>query len=156
MPAGLGIAIGPDCCEEPSPTSGCANCSTGQAPDQLQLVLAGITGSGAGGDCGTILNGTWVLNRIGIGEPCQWESSLYDNACAASGQSKITVSLSNVVGNYVLNVLIKTGDFGSITFEKNFGTTKPDCLDWSNEDIPFVSDTTCCDASLGSAKITSI
>ena len=68
----------PDCCG-----TNCIHCQTGTAPNQYQIVVAGV-GNASCSDCGDF-NATWVVDFAGIdGHPCLWTYTLSSTICTAT------------------------------------------------------------------------
>jgi hypothetical protein len=130
----FGVGLWPVAFLFPSCTCcGCIHCTS--TPSQMQLDIAGITGTVNAGQCSsaacTALNGTWVLDLVGGGD-CRW--TLGDNYCTAI--QCLIVEVNTGIPNYD----VKAGwhsDCTGLSVFFNFATlshtpTAPDCSAFSS------------------------
>ena len=135
------------CCEEEGNT--CFNCSVAGFGD-VSVSISGYGYSGSGCDdtfsttnCCTTANATYIVPFVGIGGTCAWTdiTAHPTNGCFL----EIRVTVEQVGSDYVLRVDLRQGcglqpgNTHDVIYEKNFGTTKPDCSNWSNEAVTHSS-----------------
>lgn len=165
---GLGFKVGPNCCCT-GVVESCCDDSTNPIPSELLLDIAGVTGGDAcaGQDCSNLYTDSetpislsvsgciWRTTRLTT-DPC---TESFPGVCADTNYSveaKIIKDLAS--GDYILRVeQVSSASNTTVTWEYNFGTTKPDCNAFDTAItltlISVVSDDDCCDFSGATATI---
>lgn len=114
------------CCER-----NCIHCTNGW-PTSWTVDIASVgAGACAVGDCSS-LNATYVVDNITV-TPCQSQEPI-TNVC---NYIELFVSITKPGADYVL--LVRPGGASDLRWEKNLGTTKPDCRTFSGEICLHVS-----------------
>lgn len=136
------VSIGPDC----------TNCSgTGTTPLNITCHIPAGTFSNSGCSFCTDVNNTDVACSE-FGHGCEWAYPIVgtdDIGCGSLGFS-VDIQLNKIGSNYKIQIAIAFGTSGAtaIHWEKDLGTSKPDCMAFSSLEIPFKDDTNSdCNAS---------
>lgn len=131
------------CCEG---CDTCALCSDGCEPDAWQVDFTGYTNSGSCTNCATYLNVSRVISTP-IGGDCEKQDGITDTLTACLFEltpPRCRVTVRTQSSNYYIRVVyaFNTGfAITTVTYEKNYGTTKPNCRALSAEEIPYLSHT---------------
>lgn len=121
----------------------CANCNGNEAPCCWKVVVSGIV-DGSCASCDEFLNRTYYLEDD---TGCSWSS---DAICGVCDPSLITLDIVEEGGNYKIRVTL-----GAHVWEKNYGTTKPECCTLSSESLTHTTNSGDCDSSSATCVITS-
>lgn len=133
------------CCGEEEPCS-CTHCS-GRSPCCWQITISGIVDD-ACGDC-DCLNGTFFAGSESTGcSVSERFTPLFTSIC---GETDISVDVTFTGGDYKITIAI-----GDNTWEKNYGGTKPDCINLADESIPYLASSDNCDGSSSTCLLTAL
>lgn len=157
-------AVAENCCCE-GEEEGCGPCIVGSAPNQFQVVLAGIVSGGGCYKC-EILNGTFVLDWFSgptvLGE-CRYRYLLDDTPCACIYNGVVWLQVGPGGGFRVdasCDLACYFPPCSHIVFYKDYWAEEAveiNCLDLTDEDIPFSSNVGGhCDASAATCRVTSL
>lgn len=115
----------------------CNNCAA-ELPKRLSLHLTGVDNADPA-VCTTChcLNRHWCLQRS-CG--CTWKGSIYSIGHCIGGY--VYADLVYEGGDYILRVT-----YGTAVWEKNYGTIKPDCAAFDEEELTLISNFDACDLS---------
>ena len=116
----------------PTPGADCTNCSTGTSPLNMTVDPTGAFTNGTGTCCTTLTNQICVQDG---GNPCLWTGPLVN--CGAAGNIDFTVTITFNGSNYFLNVI--TSANSNLTWQKDLGTSAPNCSGFSSLAVPFLS-----------------
>ncbi len=119
----------------------CNNCSENKPPCCLIVTLSGIT-DGTCSFCDITMNRSFACYYT---SNCTWVGSIPD--CCDDCEDTITVTLTESSGDYILTVTV-----GDDIWEVNLGTSKPDCSNWSDLNVPI--DTSGSGCTTGSSSCT--
>ena len=120
----------------------CANCENGLAPLEWAVSIDGIANNPCT-DC-VDMNQTYILPQL---TSCQWRISGIEPQAICRARPYPTDSMAMLVrvfkdgSDYKISVQIyqESPLTSFLKFEKNYGTTKPTCISFSGESIPWVS-----------------
>ena len=133
-----------DCCGDCD--CRCANCSTSDAPCCFRVTFASIANDGCT-DC-SWLNQSFYLTQT-VGDDCIWECSPVDGMPCDPTVIRLTVYKDGT--DYKVKV-----ELGNHIWEKNYGTSKPDCCGFSSESITHITDSGDCDTSSATCSVTAL
>jgi hypothetical protein len=131
----------PYCCCPTTPPAyfRCVNCSGAgdNAPEYMTVYVAGIE-NGSCSSCATY-NGTFLIG-LNPGLECAWQSGFLDSPCGTAANWFVQVNVTLVGSDYIVSVYVRI-DSGTTVFawQKNYGTAKPDCLEFVGLSVPYVS-----------------
>ncbi len=134
------------CCEEECI---CVACDENGVPNQLQVIITGITGSCSGTSCDSLFNKTFILD---CQDGCFWTYFIGTNDC----QVDLGI-IATVVGD-LLQIRVVDG-FANTRFEWRTSTFSlpTNCAAWSSLTAAFHSHAmTGCFANSSSASITAL
>jgi hypothetical protein len=143
------------CCPAPD----CAGCLGGgtNAPDEVQVTLAGIVDDGCGNGHCSSLNTDYVLGQI-PGNLCDYNYTFGSGICSPATTS-LKLGFLGIAGSY--KILINLGGVGPVVLA-TWGTDWLDepfnCKNLSGYSVPFASQygSTNCDYTSSSASVTSL
>lgn len=152
-----------NCCEV-----GCIHCEDETASACLDVEFSSIYNQTGGcSDCYAELNGqTWRLgSEPSEDDCCIWRGSLCSSGAGGRttnicGFSQITAKLCNEGSeespDYVLTVMLQDlVQETAITWRKSYGSTKPDCDAWDEEELAYHNDdNACCRGEYSTCKVT--
>ena len=143
-----------DCCFEPD---SCNYCTAGW-PTSWTIEVEGITTIAClyeGEDC-IVFNGTYTVDDSSVISEfwCGTTEFLFPSPSLLCAINGLDVTISKSGSDYILFVSLFSPSADGINWEKNLGTTKPDCRSFSGEVCVFNSDTTQCSGASGSSTAT--
>lgn len=132
----------------------CEHCDGGYVPNVWKVVIAGLANNGGCTNCPTY-NATYLVPVVRGLECRSYLFHDFDCFTSAAFDDGVYVGVDLVAGNYVITVRlvfqVSAGNQETITYLKNYGATKPDCLNLTDEDIPYSSSLLfSCDAATAS------
>lgn len=153
------------CCPSGQPCDWCS----GGMPLQVQVNLAGISDNGCD-ECDPNLNDSFIADRVSTGSTCYYEYLYNPFGCANIGcgvgewhQITIRVYHTKSGADYILRTIVYECQclslptdtcLESARFEKNYSTSKPNCLLAATETLPLVSDSgVMCDFSVATCTV---
>ena len=135
--------------------STCVRCDNDVAPSTLKVVVTGI----ANGTCGTCagLDGTYYLPfREANAAYCIWRQDSISTECALNW--RVFAYLDLVASDELIIDFDQTTDIILPANQARFrlDAVDHDCFQWTDLDIPFVSDGTYCDWSGATCEVTAL
>lgn len=132
----------PCCCE----CNACTYCEDECAPNEWLVEITSFSDSASCTNCDEDANGSFVLPPTST---CGWTYGALGGPFVScdfgpgNAGPRITALISqNFGGQYLITITVVVTHVSTsttVTFQKNYGTTKPDCLNFADESIPHVS-----------------
>jgi len=146
-----------DCCVD------CDTCS-GSGPVAYKAKFDAIESNDNCGSCSSY-EISYVVPNTATGAICTWANTVgVPDACdvPSAGSAEVRIMASTAGSNHYVSVAYTWGVSGGsaidIDFSENYGTNKPDCVSFNNEDIQRTGDTVSsyCDASAATCRLTAL
>lgn len=131
----------PCCCE----CDACDFCSDGCMPEEMQVDLSCFSDTAFCSNCDEDANGSYVVSPFLSECSRLYGGQAFENECNfGSGKSgpQITVVVSKPTVNYLITITVVINHLfatTTVTYVKNYGTTKPDCRTLSGESLTRTS-----------------